>query len=89
MYYVSRLNASSLRGTQELHVYLDSFRRGGIKHPLNYYRNRRVCYDEEIGSFVTLQSWQAVVLIFASTDRRRPVAAIPCLNSGALCYWNE
>lgn len=34
---------------QELHFYLDSFRKGGMKHPLNYYRNRKVCFDEEQG----------------------------------------
>lgn len=32
---------------QELHFYLDFFRRCGIHHPLSYYRTRKLRFEEE------------------------------------------
>ncbi|CAD6578976.1 MAG: hypothetical protein CYPHOPRED_000767 [Cyphobasidiales sp. Tagirdzhanova-0007] len=58
--------------------YLESFKKGGIKHPLNYYKTRRICYDEERSSGISTNFPSAIpALFFTGTND----AALPLTMS--------
>ena len=77
---LAELHNFRLQPPQELHFYLDTFRKGGMHHPLNYYRNRRICFDEEQGT----PEHRLRALRLISIYRHQARYEVPCFCSRSL-----